>query len=150
MSNQRPDPILRVIDAAKIVSLRIETARMADRVTGAFISINRLENALGGDAVAEGLALRDALIEYDAWAERERNSQRRLLTVAEEIAYDPRVDLADSEQRIRLYAAIERAGGYLSGVMGPPPQVDDGVNACSGSNYHVPACGGGCARMEDC
>jgi len=34
-----------------------------------------------------------------------------LLTVAEEIADDPRVDLVDSERRIRLYAAIAKARG---------------------------------------
>ncbi len=33
-----------------------------------------------------------------------------LLEVAQEIAYDDRVDLVDSERRIRLYGVLQRAG----------------------------------------
>jgi hypothetical protein len=39
-----------------------------------------------------------------------------LLAVCEEIAGDSRVDLVDSERRIRLYAAIRKAGGVRSWV----------------------------------
>jgi hypothetical protein len=35
------------------------------------------------------------------------------LAICEEIAADSRVDLVDSERRIRLYAAITKAGGKL-------------------------------------
>lgn len=34
-----------------------------------------------------------------------------LLEICEEIASDPRCDLIDSERRIRLYAAIQKANG---------------------------------------
>lgn len=37
----------------------------------------------------------------------------RLLAICEEIANDPRCDLIDSERRIRLYSAIDEAGGSL-------------------------------------
>jgi len=36
-----------------------------------------------------------------------------LLAICQEIASDSRVDLVDSERRIRLYAAITKAGGTL-------------------------------------
>ena len=36
-----------------------------------------------------------------------------LLAICQEIASDPRVDLVDSERRIRLYSAIQKAGGEL-------------------------------------
>jgi hypothetical protein len=38
----------------------------------------------------------------------------KLLAVAEEIANDPKVDLVDSERRLRLYSAITNAGGSLA------------------------------------
>lgn len=39
----------------------------------------------------------------------------RLLKVSEEIANDSRIDLVDSERRIRLYSVIHDAGGNLCG-----------------------------------
>ena len=36
-----------------------------------------------------------------------------LLEICQEIASDPRVDLVNSERRIRLYAAITKAGGTI-------------------------------------
>jgi hypothetical protein len=43
-------------------------------------------------------------------AEMERD---KLLEICQEIAHDSRVDLIDSERRIRLYSAITYAGGKL-------------------------------------
>jgi hypothetical protein len=59
---------------------------------------------------------------YGNWEDHYRDAKLRrinriekaapeLLAICEEIANDPKCDLGDSERRIRLYTAIQKANG---------------------------------------
>lgn len=54
-----------------------------------------------------------AIMKLEKLCQKLAEERLALLAICQEIAYDSRIDLVDSERRIRLYAAIKKAGGVL-------------------------------------